>query len=226
MLNNQENRELVLIEDLGRLYPNENSKQKTRYGIYKCHCGVEFKAMTPLVKRNHTTSCGCYQKKRVLEASSTHGLRRHRLYKTWTCMKQRCFNKNATSYVNYGGRGITVCSEWLSDFKAFYDWAMMNGYEKHLTIDRINPYGNYEPSNCRWATNEVQSRNTRVLFKNNTSGYRGVSFKNNSNKFVSYITVNSKIIHLGTFESDLEAAKAYDGYVIDNNLEHTINGVL
>ena len=88
-----------------------------------------------------------------------HGLKESRLFSIWTNMKSRCNNPKATHYEHYGARGITVCDEWLNDFKAFYDWAMSHGYSDELTIDRIDNDGNYEPSNCRWVTMKGQGLN-------------------------------------------------------------------
>lgn len=77
-------------------------------------------------------------------------------------MKDRCRNKNSTPYKNYGGRGINVCDEWANDYGVFRNWAFSNGYANHLSLDRIDNDGNYEPGNCRWATQKEQCRNTRA----------------------------------------------------------------
>lgn len=214
-----------LIKDLGLMYPTETSKQKIRYCLYKCECGNEFKSQKRHVDNEKTLSCGCYALIRAREANITHGQQGTKLYSVWRSMNDRCYNRKQISYDRYGGRGISVCKEWRESFIPFYEWAMKNGYDKNLSIDRINNDGNYEPSNCRWSNIYVQARNTRRIAKNNTSGYRGVSWCKRSKKWSSNIRVNCKLIHLGYFSEKIDAAIAYDRYVKENKLEHTINGV-
>lgn len=83
------------------------------------------------------------------------------LYNVWRNIKYRCTSKTCKVYKHYGGRGITMCNEWKNDYNSFYEWAITNGYKRGLSIDRIDVNGNYEPSNCRWATQKQQSNNTR-----------------------------------------------------------------
>lgn len=89
-----------------------------------------------------------------------HGMKGTRLYGIWQNMKNRCRNCHVACYKDYGGRGITFCKEWNS-FLGFYDWAVANGYNDDLTLDRIDVNGNYCPSNCRFVTRSVQARNKR-----------------------------------------------------------------
>lgn len=214
MLNNQ--KELILLKDLGRLYPNENSKQKERYGLYECSfCKNKFKTQIRSVKLGKTKSCGCIGK------NKTHGFKNHRLYDTWNSMLKRCNNINSQSYKNYGARGITVCDRWLNVANFIED--MYPTFQEGLSIDRIDNNGNYEPNNCRWANRNIQNCNTRLLRVDNTSGFRGVSWSKEKSKWAASISVENKIKYLGSFVNKIEAAEAYDNYVIANNLEHTKN---
>ncbi len=212
----------ILIEDLGMMFPTEKSKRKCRFGIYKCgFCGNEFKKPVQYINSGDTKSCGCYGKKILSEGTNRkHNLRDTKLYSVWASIKGRTLNPKNKLYNDYGGRGITICDEWKNDFMSFYNWALSNGYEenKGLSIDRIDNDGNYEPNNCRWTTQNIQARNQRIR-KNNTSGYKGVSYNKGNNKCVAQIVVNNKRIYLGSFKTPLEGAIAYNNYIIENNLE-------
>jgi hypothetical protein len=89
-----------------------------------------------------------------------HGFAGTRIYKMWQNMKSRCYNKNASKYYLYGGKGIAVCNDWKNDFMSFYIWAKENGYDDSLTIDRIDANKGYSPENCKFATYKEQNNHT------------------------------------------------------------------
>lgn len=98
-------------------------------------------------------------------ANTIHGGYGTRLYRIWKGVLSRCRNESSTDYKWYGAKGVTVCEEW-NEYVNFRDWAISNGYKDDLTIDRIDPFGNYEPSNCRWATIKEQNFNKRNSRRN------------------------------------------------------------
>ncbi len=136
-------------------------KQGRNFNLYKCACGREVENRSRDVLTGKVISCGCKQLENLKYINLTHGLSTSRLYRVWATMKDRCFREKAKEYQNYGGRGITLCKDWL-EYIPFHNWAMSNGYKQGLSIERVDVNGNYEPSNCTWIPLNQQSGNTRT----------------------------------------------------------------
>lgn len=165
----------ILGKRFGRLTVIERVNNDSRGGsrwLCKCECGNTKEVGYNNLSSGQVKSCGCLRRETSGNRNKTHGLSRTRLYNIYTHMIDRCYRKTDKRYNDYGGRGITVCEEWLSDFLNFYNWSINNGYEQSLSIDRINNNGNYEPTNCRWVTNKEQcrnySRNVSLTYNNET----------------------------------------------------------
>jgi hypothetical protein len=129
-----------------------------------CDCGALSTVASANLKNGHTKSCGCLKIAATIRAKTTHGATKGRArlpeYKVWTDIKSRCLNPRRHSYACYGGRGITICDEWRSDFAAFFAH-MGPRPSAHHQIDRIDNDRGYEPGNCRWVTKAANVRNRR-----------------------------------------------------------------
>lgn len=126
-----------------------------------CDCGNRTIVTGGNLRSGRTKSCGCILKETSRNRMLRHGHSGERLYRIWKDMKTRCGNPRSTGYQYWGGKGIKVCDDWESSYENFRRWAMQNGYENTLSIDRIDGNGNYEPSNCRWVDSFTQNANRK-----------------------------------------------------------------
>lgn len=147
------------------------AKNKKTYWNCVCQCGNRFIQRYDVILKSRFKCCrecynSIYKYKRTQTINSDGDTKTnssyHRLYNIWVNMKRRCRSPLSDSYYRYGARGIDVCDEWYNSYLSFKEWSLSHGYRNDLTLDRINNDGNYEPSNCRWATDYEQSRNKRT----------------------------------------------------------------
>lgn len=180
----------------------------------RCDCGNVVTVAGGSLRSGSTRSCGCLRKEATAATLTTHGLSGHPLYRVWQGMKQRCYNVKNTDYKHHGGRGITVCGLWFTNFENFHYWALENGYKKGLIIDRKDDHGPYSPTNCRWADKEAFHRRRQDdMFKKTGYGYCGVRLDVESGEWEAYTgdEING-FRALGTFTNRIDAITAVENF--------------
>lgn len=175
---------------------------RNSYWKCRCACGKELVVLKSNLTCGKTLSCGCYNREQnSLNHQLGKDLDRTCLYNKWINMKRRCYNPTTDGYKDYGGRGITVCDDWINDFDNFFQWSMKNGYKKGLTIDRIDVNGNYCPKNCRFVTQKQQANN-----------------KTNNR----YITCDNKTLTLSQWANILKVDSCYIRYRLNKGIPFDI----
>lgn len=188
----------------------ERKGRNSRFVLCVCKCGTKKEFRMQLLKTGKTKSCGCVSHEMGAEKRRTHGGTGTRLHNIWRSIKRRCYNPNERVYEYYGGKGVVMHDDWLFDFARFRDWSEKNGYSEDLTIDRIDNTGNYEPSNCRWVSMQVQSNNksnNRMMKINGTtktvadwSRFTGVNVKTIYNRLYSGYPEHASILSVEEFK--------------------------
>lgn len=187
------------------------TKNGKTYWLFRCDCGKEFVSRVDAVfnGKRKKYCCGCEKK-----SIETHGMSYHPLMSVWADIKQRCLNPKNASFYRYGGRGIKICDEWENNSQAFFDWAFQNGYKENLSIDRIDPNGNYLPENCRWTDKSTQSANRR------SNG--NISYLEKKKLWRLRIAYKNKVL-VNKYAKEKETLLEFrNKFIIENNLPHPI----
>lgn len=226
----------ILNSRIGERFAYLTCEKKLDKGyLFRCDCGRMIKDSYYHIKKGNYKTCGSkeceYHNKIVNEAIkhiTKHGdcssnSEYHYLYKVYQGMINRCYNKKSTSYPNYGGRGITICEEWLSDYEKFKEWAITNDWKYERgenginiwSIDRIDVNGNYEPDNCQWTTAEVQRKNQRPRKgKIEIDGIIKTKKEWCEQYGITNVAVNYRIKNFGmTFETAVKAPKFQGNHI-------------
>lgn len=193
---------LTVIENLGL------SETKKNTVVVQCSCGSpSFSVRLNAIKQGNTKSCGCLQKEVVSNLVKTHGMTGTSAYGSWQGMKNRCTSPNNCRWDRYGGRGISYPEKWET-FDGFWE-DMSEGWYAGADIDRIDFNLNYCKENCRWADRDVGNHN-KSKAEDCTSEYKGVYYDKARDKWVARINRNGKVHLQKRFNTELEAALAYD----------------
>lgn len=191
-----------------------------------CECGnIKIIPKSNLIKWYYK-KCSCVRKNKG-------GLSYSPLYSIWRAMINRCNNFKSHGYKYYGAKGIKVCEQWENEINGyinFYNWSIKNGYKQETlksgknkyTLDRIDSSKGYSPNNCRWVDYETQITNIKKLCTN-TSGYIGVSWSKQEQKWVSIISIHNHSKRIGSFKTQKEAVEARNNFIETHNLTHQKN---
>lgn len=189
-------------------------KDKFNHPFFRCRCSCGKTKDIDLFQLKYGKSKSCRNCAKKETTFHKHNLSHSRLYGLYYGIKDRCLNPNNLQYKNYGGRKISICPEWKSDFMNFYEWAIANGYSDKLTIDRIDVDGNYCPENCRWVDIKIQANNRR---NNHIIEYKGISYTTSQfcEKFkLNRKTIDQRISRYGYTNPELLLKKSLKGNLI------------
>lgn len=174
--------------------------------LCSCSCGNKHRVKTSKLNNGCTRSCGCLRVDTTRSRRKRHGETGQRLHRIWCGMHQRCRNPNARSFKHYGARGIAVCSEW-ADYATFREWALSNGYDDSLTLDRRDNDGPYSPDNCRWADSLTQSRNSRHCDYHQAKGKTACIAEHAQDAGINYWTLRSRVLRGLTMEQAIKGPR-------------------
>ncbi len=196
---------LTVVESLGMLPDGDRIRN---FATVQCECGSpEFSVRINALQQGNTKSCGCLQKEIVSQITTTHGMTGTSAYGSWQGMKHRCTSDTNCRWDRYGGRGISYPLEWET-FEGFWS-DMSEGWFESADIDRIDFDGNYSKDNCRWVNRDIGNHNKSKPV-DCTSSFKGVYYDKARDKWVARINRNGVVYLQKRFETELEAALAYD----------------
>lgn len=136
----------------------EVRKIRHRYYLCTCDCGKDKWVNARSLITGKSVSCGCYRNEQLSKKmSKPDSIKKGKLFIIYCGMRSRCYNMKSNNFHLWGGKGVSICEEWINNYEAFRDWALANGYKEGLSIDRKESDKNYEPSNCRWITQRENS---------------------------------------------------------------------